>query len=286
MNLASYAVKVEWVTSSGRRVKRRNLEECEGSASRDTQNKKSKNCRKSSKRQSTKAHNLRPQRVAARNALNMICEISDTSTEGENIDDSGDSLSGSELLGLNPNKQRDDSDRNFPGLQKECGKGKEPITKPDELPEYQSNAGNRKRLVLKFSLRDSKKVVPSENTRMITHNDADLLNIPPHLSQEMTENMNAATSIDVASRSVNSSNVHEDKEVPENVDGILITSAGDNENEIKWGEVKMRSSVRLRADFLPTDTSEGIRASCDVNEENETDLNRYDLRGILNYLYF
>ncbi|XP_030454648.2 uncharacterized protein LOC115675964 isoform X1 [Syzygium oleosum] len=269
-----HRTEVEWVTSSGRRVKRRNLEECEGSASRDTQNKKSKNRRKSSKRQSTKAHNLRPQRVAARNALNMICEISDTSTEGENIDDSGDSLSESELLGLNPNKQRDDSDRNFPGLQKECGKGKEPITKPDELPEYQSNAGNRKRLVLKFSLRDSKKVVPSENTRMITHDDADLLNIPPHLSQEMTENMNATTSINVASHSVNSSNVHEDKEVPENIDGVLITSAGDNENEIKWGEVKMRSSVRLRSDFLPTDASEGIRASCDVNEKNETDLNR------------
>ncbi|KAG9139760.1 hypothetical protein Leryth_021434 [Lithospermum erythrorhizon] len=74
------------MTSSGRRVKRKNLDECDGSSLRTNHGRKS--TRKRSKKSSKCS---RPQRVAARNALNFFSRINGTSKDGGDDSSVGES---------------------------------------------------------------------------------------------------------------------------------------------------------------------------------------------------
>ena len=68
------------MTSSGRCVKRRNLDEHDASSSRTKRVKKQKSGRKTSKK-SVKAKALRPQRIAARNAMSLFSQITEASAD-------------------------------------------------------------------------------------------------------------------------------------------------------------------------------------------------------------
>ncbi|KAI4349735.1 hypothetical protein L6164_010295 [Bauhinia variegata] len=166
-------VEVELKTS-GRRVRKRNLDDCDGTPSGSNRTKKSKSNKKSSKWKSFKAKTMRPQRIAARNARNMFSQISGTSTDAEDEDDSEDGLSDN-VLDL---EVLSESERN---MQNKHDEHKQPpldefaiVTKHPTHSESQGNAENKPRLVLKFSLRDSKKNVPLEDTRHKSDNQADM----------------------------------------------------------------------------------------------------------------
>ncbi|KAK7278183.1 hypothetical protein RJT34_23208 [Clitoria ternatea] len=166
-------VEAEVTTSSGRRVRKRNLNECNGSTSASNRTKKSKGSLKSSKRKSSKAKTSRPQRIAAHNARNMFSQIDETSTDGEDNDsddESSDSFKGSDDLG-EPERKMDNKHDELkkPILEKFADE-----SRPPGFSEPQKNVENRPRLVVKFSLRDSKKSVPLEDTRVACDTQANM----------------------------------------------------------------------------------------------------------------
>ncbi|KAH7578253.1 hypothetical protein JRO89_XS01G0359900 [Xanthoceras sorbifolium] len=267
---------VELKTSSGRRVKKRNLDERDGSLSGSNRTKKSKSIQKPLKSKSSKEKSLRPQRVAARNARTMFSRITGTST-GEDDSESEYDSSNSDSVLQDPLIESKEADRNLQNMQQKCRKGEqqaivdsEYVAKPTELHESQLNIGNRKRLVLKFSLRDLKKPLPVEDTGLNDDDQAKLV----YPSSRPPEEITGERKIDVSLKDPGSSSVDGiDAELSQNQDIIDFTDrrqanrhgghleeSVDNENKIGWGEFKS-SSTGLNADF-------------DVHNDNETDVNR------------
>ncbi|XP_058770312.1 uncharacterized protein LOC131643955 isoform X2 [Vicia villosa] len=165
----SHNIGVEGMTS-GRRVRKRNLEECNGNTSGNNRVKKSKVSSKSAKRKSSKAKTSRPRRIAAHNARNMLSHIDETSTEGEDNyseDESSDSFQDSENHSEPERKvhTKREEPKKAP-LEKSAN-----ASKPPPNSEAQSTLESRPRLVLKFSL--SKKNVPLEDARFARENQAD-----------------------------------------------------------------------------------------------------------------
>lgn len=150
-----------------RHVKKRNLSERDGLISGSSGSKKLKNSRKFSKGKSSKVKSSRPQRIAARNALNMFSRITGTSTDGDVEDDSEDDTSSSESRLQESNIRRKISDKYLQNIQDKYVE-EENIVKTHQLPESQPNAGNRKKLVLKLSLRGSKKPVSPEDRMLLS----------------------------------------------------------------------------------------------------------------------
>ncbi|KAK7392242.1 hypothetical protein VNO78_20674 [Psophocarpus tetragonolobus] len=159
-------VGADVMTSSGRRVRKRNLDECNGNTSGSNRpRKKSKGTSKSSKRKSSKAKTLRPQRIAAHNARSMFSQIDETSTDGED-NDSDDEASDSFQDPDDLSESDREMDHKHDELKKPCLEKFADVSKPPACSESRANVETRPRLVVKFSLRDSKKNVPTEDTRL------------------------------------------------------------------------------------------------------------------------
>uniref|UniRef100_A0A803M7J1 Bromo domain-containing protein n=1 Tax=Chenopodium quinoa TaxID=63459 RepID=A0A803M7J1_CHEQI len=161
-------------TASGRRIKRKSVEASNRSSSENRRGKKLKNVRKASKKPSSKAQLFRPQRAAARNAMSVFSRIPETSSLGEDEEDgsegdSSDSQSISQDSEIGVYEPAWD-------LQNTSGQGGEKIPfhesaaviDPIELSEAQTSVGNKKKLVLKLSVRDTKNSWSrSDNQRML-----------------------------------------------------------------------------------------------------------------------
>ncbi|XP_019441306.1 PREDICTED: bromodomain and WD repeat-containing protein 1-like isoform X2 [Lupinus angustifolius] len=165
-------VESEATTSSARRVRKRNLKECDGNPSGSNRaKKKSKGISKPSKRKPSNAKTLRPQRIAARNARNMFSQISDTDKEdGISENESSDGLKDSDFL--------NEPERKTPNKHDEL---KEPfleefanVAKPPTHCESQVKVETKQRLVLKLYLRDSKKNVSLRDTRLACETHANM----------------------------------------------------------------------------------------------------------------
>ncbi|XP_010259313.1 PREDICTED: bromodomain and WD repeat-containing protein 1 [Nelumbo nucifera] len=288
-----HKAEVEFTTSSGRRVKRRNLDECDGTLPRSNRSKKSRNGRKASRKKSSASKSLRPQRVAARNALNLFSRISGASTDGEDEENVENDSSESDSVLQDSNVQNYESDRSMQNLQQKHSKGKDTslddldnVVKPPEASESQMNVGNRKRLVLKLPVRDSKKLIPPENTRSESGKHVDLMSSSSRFHQETTRaNKTCVGSYDPGSSSgdaveslqFQSSAGTKTRERTQSgrVDDHLELSAGYKENKIKWGEVKARSSKRFKfADAMAVDASLGSIVGFDGHARNEN-VNRF-----------
>lgn len=153
-------------TASGRRIRRRRVEDRSGSSSHNIRGKKTKSGRRASKK-SSKAKLSRPQRVAARNALNVFSRIPETFSFGEDEDVLESYSSDSESLSQDSATPVELDWDLLNRLDQGVGKPpiKEPtIVNPVELSEAQASNGNRRKLVLKLSIRDPKKSIPVENT--------------------------------------------------------------------------------------------------------------------------
>jgi PH-interacting protein len=277
------------MTSSGRRVKKRNLAECDGTRSGGNRIKKSRSSRKVSKRKSSKAKTLRPQRAAARNALNMFSRITGTSSDGEDENDSEDDSSDSQSVLQDANIQSNDPYTNLQNMQRQCAREDHSsleftgVAKPSALSESNSIVGNKRRLVLKFSLRDSKKHVSPEDT-IFKDNQAGPV-YPSSRPQETTqEDRTNKSSMDPVSSFTDmtdmalSQNYNRydcmDRTQSGTAEDLLEPSAGDEENKNGRGEINEHIFKCSRSgDVMPRDASTELHASFDVLKEN--DVNGY-----------
>ncbi|KAL5724021.1 hypothetical protein ACHQM5_007336 [Ranunculus cassubicifolius] len=227
--------KAEVMTSSGRRVKRRNLDDCDGVSSRSNRTRKSSKGKKSSKRKST-SKSMRPQRVAARNARHWFSRINGAGSEEEDVDTSEDELlSDSESMLDESDIQSNESDQSIQDLQPKDQKGKG--VSLDEL-QPQPNARNTKRFILKLPVRDSK------ITRPVEEENRDKFGADRnHLSSQEPGSSSSKFIDPVLNEGQAMVAVREQSE---KVEDHLGLSTGYHNNKIKWGEVKARTSKRLR----------------------------------------
>ncbi|KAJ4968680.1 hypothetical protein NE237_015381 [Protea cynaroides] len=260
--------EVELMTSSGRRVKRRNLDERDGTLSRTNRAKKSRNGRKASRWKSSTSKSSRPRRVAARNALNLFSRITGASTDGEDEDGSEGDSSESKST----NSQSYESDRSTQNGQHKHPREQESflqiedVFKSPEVPESVKHTGNRKRLVLKISKK------PSEGTRSDGGKLVGLVGSssksPPELVEAYVGSKDPSSSghanDSVLSQNWSGSKIR-DKAPFERPEDSLDLLAGYKDNKIKWGEVKARTSKRLRLG-MPTDAPGSIVSHDGKNE--------------------
>lgn len=238
------------MTFSGRRVKRRNLDECDGNSLRSNRSRKSRSGQKVSRKKSSKSKSLRPQRAAARNALTLFSRMKGTSTDGEDEDGSeGDPLE-TESSPEDSDIESYESDGSLQNEQGKHSKGKEVsfdeselIGKRPEHPESHINAGNRRRLVLKFPIRDANRLLAPEK-------QVDFVGSSSKAPQEASElNRNGLNSHNMVYTSSDANcNEFERRErvQPEKIEDHLDLFDGYKDGKIKWGGVKARTSKRLR----------------------------------------
>lgn len=142
-------------TASGRRIRRKRVEACNGSSSENRRGRKLRGGHKASKKKSSKAKLFRPQRAAARNAMSVFSKIPETSSLGEDDEDvSEDDSSDSRSFSQGSEIGDDEPDWD---LQNTSGQGGEKLqfhestTAMDPIEMSESPIGNRKKLVLKLS---------------------------------------------------------------------------------------------------------------------------------------
>lgn len=271
------------MTSSGRRVKRKNMDEYEDNSCIINRNRKCRNGRKASKKKSS-SKNLRPQRAAALNALNFLSQITGTSTDADDEEGSLGDTSESESLQPDSNivsEESDDlshSDRTVPSKGKEVSIDESETVHP--LPESHMSTGNRKRLVLKLPNRNPNKLMGLEKT-----------------GPECTNQANVAGSSSSNLEGVNEVNRNycHNLEGPSDIGKYGVVERSDNDKHLKfkqhfnllegceggnirWGGVKNRTSKRSRlGDPPPSSDAENIfnetrlsEAGCTVLATPET----------------
>ncbi|XP_031503673.1 uncharacterized protein LOC116266564 [Nymphaea colorata] len=265
--------QVEFITSFGRRVKRRNLDDNDSTFSQSGKSKKRKNG-SSSRKNKRAVKSSRPQRVAARNALNLFSRIGGVSSDGEEDADSGSvdgetvktdsnilSNGSGELMHLSNHRHVRENGVSPP---------ESTVAKVHEHHESQMKTGAKKRLVVKFPLRDSKKLLPSEGTSTLSHGHGNRMTsvsgasemrdpqeAEPNAVQQVWPVASSSKKksdpkcavdeiVDTVFSENNSGKPPDNDEAFEKIDGHHVSSTGQKDSEIKWGEVKARTSKRLR----------------------------------------
>ncbi|KAK4800301.1 hypothetical protein SAY86_020788 [Trapa natans] len=231
--------EVEILTSSGRRVKKKNLEWSEVDIVRSNRSVKHRNGKKRKK-----LKGVRPRRKAARNALTLFSRITGTSTDGEEDYTSESDSSESESGELDSILQSDESDQSLQNEQTKHSKGKEVVnverSEDASLGQQESssillNTGNRRRLILKLPFRDSSKQISSEPVN--------------HVSPLEIQDKRHDSSVEYQSNGANCSSVpmreggHVEKAKTDNCNGW---TGGYTNGKIRWGGVKARSMKRPR----------------------------------------
>ncbi|KDP27899.1 hypothetical protein JCGZ_18979 [Jatropha curcas] len=240
--------EIEIMTSSGRRVKRRNLDECDGNTLRTNRTRKSRIGCKASKRKSSTSKGFRPQRAAARNALTLFSKITGAATDGEDEDSSEADSSESESSLQNSDIQSDESEKSLQNERNKHLKGKEvPLEDNEDFVKSHEqshlNAGNRGKLVLKLPVRNSNKFVVSE-TKTTNHQ----IDVGPSSCKAPTEASNVnrvhIRSVDLERSSSYTNGTAVKAKERGQTDSYM--SEGYRNEDIKWGGVKARTSKRQR----------------------------------------
>lgn len=225
------------MTSSGRRVKRKNLDECNGD-SLGSNRRKSRHGQKDSRRKSSSSKSSRPQRAAARNALNLFSRLTGVSADRDEEEDRSES----ESMLQDSSMGSEESELSSQNKQPNHSKGKEvlvdeseDVVKPHECSESRLIAGNR-RLVVKFPTRVFNKSVPAENTTVESEGKPDLVGSSSKSPQNAyEENQNCSQDKDW-SRFERNERVGNAK-VENDVELFDIRN-----HKIKWGGFKARTS--------------------------------------------
>ncbi|XP_022760678.1 bromodomain and WD repeat-containing protein 1-like isoform X2 [Durio zibethinus] len=277
--------EIEIMTSSGRRVKRRNLDECDGISFGNDRIRKSKNGRKALWRKPSTSKSSRPRRAAARNALHFFSKITGTSTDAEDEDDSEGDSSESESMVRDSYVDSDESGRALPNEQIKHSKGKEvffgeseDVANINALTESH-NSGNRRRLVLKLPGRGLNKLVPPKSTmeRKVDRQE-NSAGLSCKASEEATEGgVKHISSLDLgcSSGEANYSMIGRGiRGQPHKIEDNLDLTEGYKDGAMKWGGVKARTSKRLRlGEPLLSDAYTGSTLYLDNVKEN--DVNGY-----------
>ncbi|KAM0872936.1 hypothetical protein ACQ4PT_038394 [Festuca glaucescens] len=206
------------VTSSGRRVKKRNLDEHDvANVSRPHRSSKSKTPRLSKRKRSPEFRGLRPQRRAARNALSFFKKVGASTEDYE--DDSENSLSDTEF-----NTESTEAEHSAwysqPRLGRESNQHDSDVTQPSHFPETRESCGNNRKLVLRIPCRDSEIQYPSMVPLAATGHGA--VEPEPAFEPGGSSACKAELTADGGQTATSLSSVH-------------------SYNTIKWGEVKLRS---------------------------------------------
>ncbi|KAK9147036.1 hypothetical protein Sjap_006939 [Stephania japonica] len=279
---------VEIMTSSGRRVKRRNLDDRDGTSAQCSRPRKSRNGQKALRKKLSKSKTLRPQRLAARNALHLFSRINGAADDEEDESSETDSSESDSDL-LESRIHNSESDRYLQNAQHRNPREREAlnnetndIVKTDEHPESSTNPAGRRRLVLKLPVRDLKKYASLGNTKSEITQQVDLASssdVPPEVTDGPRNHMN--------SKDTGSSSGHVTGSMPSQssdeikIEGMqsdkfndhLDLSAGYKDDKIKWGEVKARSSKRMRSgDSFVVDSQSGTI----VNLDNQVGGNNFN----------
>lgn len=266
------------MTSSGRRVKRRNLDVGDDNLSRSKRTRKSGNSQKASRRKS-KSKSLRPQRAAARNARSLFSKITGTSTDGEDEYGTDGDLSGSETTMQDSNIESEESSRCLLNEQMRLSKGKEIFLDESddgvkhEIPESHAKNGNR-RLILRLPSRDSNKLeLPQSSSDKCDKLD-ELVGTSSRASQDAAEwNRNNVDSRETCCSDDPHCSLMEGRgkgKFPKLEDHLSLSESG----KIKWGGVRARSSKRLRVvEKIGLDVSAGpdLNFIAHKQKENEVD---------------
>ncbi|KAM7275956.1 hypothetical protein ACFE04_017822 [Oxalis oulophora] len=237
--------EVQFMTStSGRRVKKRNLDGRDGSILACKNSKKAKSGRKASKKKSSKGKSSRPQRVAARNARNMLSKYSGTSTDEDGEDD----LSNSQSELEDSDFESDKSSGNLNFLLGRCSE-EAILVEPDfeadayELPETQG-VEKKKKLILKLSLPGKKKPVELEDCGQSSADQVSLLKLSSD-DRESTEENKICTVNPGEEVNGNPTGNYKNKNVSVKSfeDHLAEPESRALQNKIKWGEVKARTPI-------------------------------------------
>lgn len=247
------------MTSSGRRVKRRNLDECDGAAISRTQKKRrSRHGRLGSRKKLAKSKAVRPQRRSARNALTFLSKLAVGSSDEE--DDA-------ELESCSSESESDFPDSNSQSIESErlmLSNGmRHPSVKDAFVGEHEDaiglsrpagvlpNTGTRK-LVLKFPCRESRAITSLGIARSECREQeakVDLFSRPCHEANLKNGHFGpfkpAQSSGDADDAKLYENVIVTERGAAEKQKNHLL-SAGCSSGDIKWGEVKTRSSKRLK----------------------------------------
>ncbi|XP_047175749.1 PH-interacting protein [Vigna umbellata] len=261
--------ETEIMTSSGRRVKRRNLDECDDNTIGSSRRRKGKSGQKISRRKFSKSKSSRPQRAAARNALHLFSKITGTPTDGDGDEDSliGD-FSDSESTLQESNIDSDESDGTLQNDQLNYSKGKEVSyyesedTKSHELTETRVNSMNKRRLVLKLPIRDI-----SKSTNEFDY-QAELAGSSSKTIPEVTDfNENRPSFKDSGYYSGSTSNP-----TVERTDKPKLGQVKDHVDllgKIKWGMVRARSSKPMRVGETVPSEENPYSGKCHNHDEKQ-----------------
>ncbi|KAJ8766361.1 hypothetical protein K2173_022420 [Erythroxylum novogranatense] len=268
--------EVEFLTSSGRRVKRKNLDECDDNLLKNNGTRKSRMGRKLSKRKSATSKALRPQRAAARNALTLFTKLTGSASDGEDEDDLEGDSSESESMLQDSIIDSSGSDRSFQNEQIRHWKGKE-VSLDDsdnfawshELPVAQTNVGDRQRLVLKLPIRNTNKMASPDSAQPQYENHVNLTGPsckPPVAAVQV--NGNHKTALDNEPSTKGNCTPAEGQEREQINNYYPHLSDGYRNGDIKWGGAKARSSKRQR---VREASSSAIQTGCGVGPGNDNE---------------
>ncbi|KAK4406935.1 Bromodomain and WD repeat-containing protein 1 [Sesamum angolense] len=275
--------KVELMTSSGRRVKKRFSDEQEGTSSRSKRYKKSKIGQKNSRRKSTKSKSLRPQRVAARNAIHNFSQL-EASADEEDEDCSAGDLSDSEssLEGLAiQRRQRSDNLLNEQNICSATARvssdGSEDVVKPLKHPDSQVSVGSKKKLVVRFSLHRRTTPALSENNVGQLKSQGSVASSTLSACEEKPEEDRVnprSGDLGSSSASVVDKDLSEDygiqlRDVEERteVGNELGASTSGREANVSWGKFKIRMSNGTQlGDLVPMNVNAVRPNGCSLIE--------------------
>ncbi|KAJ8573931.1 hypothetical protein K7X08_010442 [Anisodus acutangulus] len=270
--------EAEVMTSSGRRVKRKNLDECDNSSHRINHSRKSRHGRKAKKKSSKF---LRPQRAAARNALHLFSRITGTSTEGEDEYGSEGDSSDSESTLQDSDNGNEYSDVSLNSEQHGHSKGKEicvdhsyETNRLQPFPNSKLNGGIRRRLVLKLPNRDSNKYGPPKNDKPGPADPS----LAPEEAAEVSQNYSDC-------QDNNRSDVNDDIRETTDIDQptkienhFNLLEGGCKDGNIKWGGVKSRSTKRSRmGEVLPSGSETGPSSFAEGSILKENVVNEHSM---------
>lgn len=263
------------MTFSGRRVKRKNLDEYDDNLIKNHRSRRTRHDRKASRKKSSSTKLLRPQRAAALNALNFLSQITGTSTEREVGEGSIGDLSDSESMLPNSSNASEASDDSQKSERNPQTKGKE-VVSADESENLErartchESAGSRKKLVLKLPNRNTNKTC-SENIglKCVERPDIAGSSTPAPCEEDSLGRSRSlklqcpSNNIDFINVEANENDQHSKHKNPFN----LVEGCNGN---VRWGVVKSRTSKRAKlGDLLPPGTSEGIASCRDGHNKTE-----------------
>ncbi|XP_073311170.1 uncharacterized protein [Primulina huaijiensis] len=254
--------------SSGKIVKKKLSDDQNGTSSRIKRYKKSKTGQRTSRRKSRTSKLLRPQRIAARNAINTFSQMSEASTEGEDdgseedgsegdSSDSESSFEGSDFWSTEQNEQM-----NHSTVAKISSNRSKDVIKPLKGLQSETGVESKKKLVVKFSLRDPPTPALSESDKEQFKSQTSLPSLAARVCERNIEDKGVSLrSTDLRSSfgsmgDMEPSDEHNHKrrlidvEKPTEADDKLERSC--SEACISWGKIKIRTSNRKQSeDHLP-----------------------------------